>query len=210
VKLVTGNSPEVQRLNKIIGLALMIGTGFACVFVASLMGSKSGEVASAIGGVIGGLFGGALAAYAAFVGVKTTLEGQASKDDERRAQKIAAIRRALYTEVAIVAGFCARELGDNPGKSAPPLTIYCSLSGEIGLLTSKEIVHLIRFANILQDVHTGLSSARTPKVLGEACDHAICFLKATGLAEIDEDRAFIEHLGRAVEVGWTRASSLPT
>jgi hypothetical protein len=112
VKLIIGNSLDARRLNTLIGLALAISLPLLCGFFAALMGSTSGEVAAALGGFIGGLIGGALAAFAAYVGIKTTLEGQAATDAERRAQEIAAIRLALHTEVGMIARVCLREFED--------------------------------------------------------------------------------------------------
>jgi hypothetical protein len=101
---------------------------------------------------------------AAYVGVKTTLEGQASKDDERRAQELAAIRRALHTEVGLIANVCIHELrhwqrilhvvGQKDPRTAffPPLTIYHPVSGNIGRLTRGKIVSLISFAGTLHDI----------------------------------------------------------
>ena len=148
MKLIAGNSLDARRLNTLIWLALGISLPLLCGFFAALMGSKSGEVAAALGGFIGGLIGGALAAFAAYVGVKTTLEGEAASDAERRAQEIAAIRLALHTEVGMIALVCVREFEDwrrvlgNPGAQKdprtaylPPLTVYNSVCSNIGRLT---------------------------------------------------------------------------
>jgi hypothetical protein len=163
MKLITGNSLDAQRLNTLVGLSLWIGVPLLCAFFAALMGSWAarswGEVSGALGSFIGGLIGGALAAYAAYLGVKTTLEGQAARDAERRAQELAAIRLALHTEVGMIALVCVRELEDwlrvlhSPGVQKdprtarlPPLTVYNSVCGNIGRLTRDEIVPLIGFA----------------------------------------------------------------
>jgi hypothetical protein len=79
-----------------------------------------------------------------------------ASDNERRENENAAIRLAFHTEVGMVALQCLRELEGwravllSPGvqkdvRSAvmPPLTIYNSVSSNIGILSRDEIVSLV-------------------------------------------------------------------
>jgi len=226
VKLITGNSLDARRLNTVIQLALWPGLALFCIFFAALMGSKSsGEVSTALGSFIGGLVGGALAAYAAFVAVKTTLEAQAIADANRRAHEIAAIRLALHTEVGMIATVCIREFEDwralrsgaekNPSTARlPPLSIYNSVCGNVGRLTRAEIVPLIKFAGTLHDieivaakmaVQSTTQSANDQKtialLLSSACGYAAEFCEVVpGIPDAHLDQPFIRRLKEAYQV----------
>jgi hypothetical protein len=224
MQLIPDDSPDTRRLNGFVGLALGLGALILCFFVVALLGSKAGEVAAALGGLIGGLIGGALAAYAAYVGVKTTLEGQASSDKERRAKENAAIRLALHTEVRMIAFQCLAEFGSwrailsAPGAQKdprtallPPLTIYNSVSSKIGRLSREEIVPLIGFAGSLHDVRTvaaRMAQQTTTQtnndqqtialLLSNACGNAAKFYRAVhDIPGAERDRPFIERLEAA-------------
>jgi len=166
-----------------------------------------GEVAAALGGLIGG----AIAALAAFVGVKTTLEGQAASDAERRDRAIAAVRLALHTEVGMIALVCIKEFEDwrdlrsgaqkDPRTARlPPLTIYNSVCSNVGQLTREEIVPLIKLASTLHNIEIvagrlaaqGTSQTRHEQQtiamhLFDACHYAADFCEAVPAdARIDQ------------------------
>ncbi len=126
---------------------------------------------SLIGGGIGALVGGALAAYAAYISVKTTLKGQEKSDALKLSNEIAGIRRALHTEVGMIGLQCMHECKDWQSSISPrmapkstrtakmpPLTIYNSISPRIGLLTREEIVPLISFSGTIHDAQMVVQS----------------------------------------------------
>ncbi len=187
--------------------------------------TPAGEVSAALGSFIGGLIGGALAAYAAFVGVKTPLEGQAAGEAERRAQEIAAIRLALHTEVGMIALVCIREFEDwralhsgaqkDPRTARlPPLTIYNSICDNVGRLTRREIVSPIRFAGTLRDIETvatkmaAQSTGQTAHdqhtialLLSNACGYAAEFYEAVpGIPDAHLHQQFIKRLKQLYQV----------
>jgi hypothetical protein len=132
----------------------------------------------------------------AYVGVKTTLEGQAASDAERRAQEIAAIRLALHTEIGMIALICVRELEewralrsgaqkDPRTARLPPLTIYNSVCGNVGRLTREEIVPLIKFASTLHDIETVAAKMAVQSTIQTAHDQqtiALLLSNACGYA----------------------------
>jgi hypothetical protein len=179
------------------GTILLIG------LLAALIGSKAGEVAQALAGIVGGLLGGAFASYAAYIGVKTTLEGQATIESDKRAAELASIRVALHTEAGMIGLQCLIEFLSwyeslkppgqikNPRTATfPPLTIYRSVSNQIGSLTPEECVPLIGFAGALHDVSVvaqdmvskqgqSVDDRKTMAILlSHACGHVADFLES--------------------------------
>lgn len=194
-------------LNVVVGLALFLSVALLSMFVAALLAANAGEAAAALGGVAGGVFGGALAAYAAYVSVKSTLEGQARNDDERRAQELAAIRLALHTEVGIIANVCFSELRDwqrilpvvgqqKDPRNIPPLTIYHSVSGNIGRLTRGEIVSLISFAGTLYKIEVVAKRIDENVIQAKSNQETIALLLSDACGEAADFYEAVRNTGR--------------
>jgi len=183
------------------------------------------DMAGALGNVVGGILGGVLAAFAAYLGVKETLERQRAADDKTSADELNAVRTALHTEIAMLAKQCAHEVDDwldaaqrdiakDPRTAMlPPLRAYHGLVNQLGRLTRAEAVTLIGFSGSLDDSKVfaeGLSRKNfvVPEdkkmlalIFSNACGHAAGFLEAVPtMPKSDADLKFIERLKWAFSI----------
>jgi hypothetical protein len=157
--------------NRLLEVAILVGAVLFCALFAALLGSSAGEIAQALGGIVGALIGGSLAAFAAYTGVKTTIEGQEATEARRLSDEVKGIRRALHTEVGMIGLQCLYEcrawnkyvgsIYDKELRTAklPPLTIYNSVSPRTGLLAREEIVPLIGLSGTLHDINMVIQAA---------------------------------------------------
>lgn len=220
---------EDRRVNLLVGISTACGVIALIAFLYNLIGATPGEATAAWGAIIASLIGGAIAGYAAYLGVRTTIEGQAKTEKEKFAAELLSIRTALHTEVAMIGMQCLLEyrawyeaFTKNQSKSPrtarlPTLIVYRSVTAKIGLLRREEIMPLIGFDGTLHDAHvvaagmnpdlTTIADRKTLAVLfSHACRNAADFLDAVRDIPASEgdkaaDRRFVAALRDASRLG---------